>query len=115
MDEPRSSVAPIAAAGLLLLLPLGYIGSYYCLVDTTIIGAVTGQDLRYRIYPETCGRIYWPVEQVDRQLRPAAWFDPLIKLITESIEPTTGWGYHESQTPEWPTPESTVAEAPAGR
>jgi hypothetical protein len=114
MKESRSSIAPIAAAALLLLLPLTYVASYYCVVDTTIISQFPGPDLRYRVCPEMCGTIYWPVEQVDRRLRPEAWFDPLIKLITETIEPSTGWGHlaSEEDTARLARQESTAAAAP---
>ena len=97
MNESRSWSAPVVAA-LLLLLPLGYIGSYYCLVDTDRGGYIgcgpNMPDLRYRICPELCGKFFWPVEQVDRKLRPDAWEDPLIKLITTTIVPES-WGDYQ--------------------
>lgn len=104
MIEPRSWSAPIVAA-LLLLLPAVYAGSYYCVVDTDRggpswcnLGPWSQTDLRYRVAPEVCGRLYWPIEQVDRKLRPEAWEDPLIKLITISIEPEP-WDTSKSQVP----------------
>jgi len=96
----RSSSAGAIAAAVLLLLPILYVGSYYAVVDTddpTAAGvsfrcsvSARSRDLRYRIYPEVAGVIYWPIEQVDRRLRPAAWEDPLIKMITSTIVPE-GW------------------------
>ena len=104
MNESRSW-ACAAIAALLLLSPLLYVGSYYYLVDTDSggpswcnLGPHSQTDLRYRVAPEVCGRFYWPIEQVDRKLRPDAWEDPLIKLITISIEPDP-WDDHKHQTP----------------
>ena len=90
----HNSAGAITAA-VLLLLPTLYVGSYYAVVDTDHSSAQgisfcrsnNDRDLRYRIYPELAGRFYWPIEQVDRRLRPAAWEDPLIKLITSTIIP----------------------------
>lgn len=92
MNSHNSAGALTAAV--LLLLPTLYVGSYYAVVDTDHPSAqgISFQhpqacDLRYRIYPELADRFYWPVEQVDRRLRPGAWEDPLIKLITSTIIP----------------------------
>jgi hypothetical protein len=102
MNEPRSWSAPIVAA-CLLLVPAVYVGSYYCAVDTNRGGYISlcgpnKPDLRYRVAPEVCGRFYWPIEQVDRKLRPEAWEDPLIKLITSSFEPEP-WDTSKDQNP----------------
>lgn len=106
MNERRSWSAPIVAA-LLLLLPAVYVGSYYCLVDTERgydpvmgcnIGAQLSESLRYRVASRLCCRIYWPIEQVDRKLRPEAWEDPLVKLITITIEPEP-WDTSKNQVP----------------
>ncbi|WP_254509940.1 hypothetical protein [Anatilimnocola floriformis] len=86
MHEPRSYPAAVVAV-LLLLTPLIYVGSYCLLVDTNTVCLYGNPDLRYRTSPELCAKIFWPVEQVDRRVRPDAWEDPLIKLIISSIEP----------------------------
>jgi hypothetical protein len=87
MNHSRSLAAPIVAT-LFMLMPLLYVGSYYCLVDTDRINA---KDLRYRVYPELAGQVYWPIELADRRLRPEAWEDPLIKLITSTIDTSSEW------------------------
>lgn len=90
----RHAAAIIAA--ILLLLPVLYVGSYLALV-VPYQGPVTGKvlgcgfsggfDIRanYRIVitsSNSSGRLkqkdhvapfYWPLEQIDRKLRPAAW------------------------------------------
>lgn len=94
VNRNTSSAAPVIAATI-LLAPMLYVGSYYCLVDTNCnwpshcnIGPVSPtEDLRYRVAPIVCSRVYWPIEKIDRKLRPAAWEDPLVKIINE-IEPT---------------------------
>jgi hypothetical protein len=79
MDKPRS-IAPIIAA-ILLLLPVLYVGSYLALVvprgNNVVVErspslAVWGER-HYRLASEWVPRFYWPLEQIDRRLRPAAW------------------------------------------
>lgn len=85
MDKPRSSAAPIFAA-ILLLLPVLYIGSYFALVipagklpKSTIAASLFAspqgiiQVSHYRLMPAFAARFYWPLEQLDRKLRPKAW------------------------------------------
>jgi hypothetical protein len=52
-------------AAVLLLLPVLYVGSYLLLV-------IPGAAMPYRGI-EAARTLYWPVEQVDRRLRPRAW------------------------------------------
>ena len=81
MDKPRTSAAPLIVAVALLLLPVLYVGSYLALVfpgwRTATVTLPDGRQgtriVRYRAFDEQCRVIFWPVEQVDRQLRPQAW------------------------------------------
>ena len=78
MDKPRS-FAPIIAA-VLLLLPMLYVGSYLALVTpggTPFVIAPKGQPVtawaNYRAYPDVSAVVFWPLEQIDRRVRPDAW------------------------------------------
>ena len=75
--------APLIAAFVLLLLPVLYVGSYLALVvpegRVAWISSPTGFSYKvpvishYRagyVWPQ---RIFWPLEQSDRKLRPEAW------------------------------------------
>jgi hypothetical protein len=71
--------APLIAAILLLLLPLLYLGSYLALVTPgPRIGWGSARYSNYRAADEFCIRFFWPLEQIDRQLRPNAWSWPFI-------------------------------------
>ena len=85
MDKTRSSAAPIFAT-ILLLLPVLYIGSYLALVIPAgkLIRSNVAASLfaspqgilrvsHYRIQPAFAARFYWPLEQIDRKVRPGAW------------------------------------------
>lgn len=80
MEKPRNA-APLLVAIVLLLLPLLYIGSYFALVfpgwrtaTVTMPDGSTGvRAVRYRAFDKQCPVIFWPLEQVDRKLRPHAW------------------------------------------
>jgi hypothetical protein len=72
MDKPRS-FAPIIAA-VLLLLPVLYMGSYLVLVKPgPRFGWGSAIYPTYRVADGFCTRLFWPLEQIDRKLRPAAW------------------------------------------
>ena len=87
MERPRHN-APIIAC-VLLLLPVLYVGSYLALVCPQQIivtkwhrpvsnGPFTDDDFdlyaaHYRLAHETAERVFWPLEQLDRKLRPSAW------------------------------------------
>jgi hypothetical protein len=94
MDKPRS-YAPIIAT-ILLLLPMLYAGSYLApvkpegilvgihqatsaeLLDADIYSSpseirFTPEHRYYRLGGQWSKRIFWPLEQIDRRLRPAAW------------------------------------------
>lgn len=72
----RSTTPLIAAA--ILLLPILYVGSYLVLVKQgpRVPGAFSGiVPYRgcYRCQTEWADRVFWPLEQIDRKLRPVAW------------------------------------------
>ena len=83
MDKPRS-FAPIIAA-VLLLLPVLYVTSYLVLVvpegiPRQGIGVANGvvvssisHDNHYRLARDQAEWLFWPLEQIDRRLRPSAW------------------------------------------
>ena len=72
--------APLVAVFLFLLLPTLYLGSYLLLVEPQGIyysvfsgGAKTLYCDHYRWQNDSCERIFWPLERIDRKIRPAAW------------------------------------------
>ncbi|QDU26873.1 hypothetical protein ETAA8_19570 [Anatilimnocola aggregata] len=76
MKQPRSA-APIFAA-VLLLLPVLYVGSYLALV--THSNDLVINDEWCDAYPllgddnrEAASYFFWPINQIDRKLRPADW------------------------------------------
>jgi hypothetical protein len=78
MDKPRS-FAPILAA-VLLLFPLLYVGSYLALVlpggKVVVSGGpqlLPAYASNYRVDGQWPWRIFWPLEQIDRRVRPGAW------------------------------------------
>jgi hypothetical protein len=73
------NAAPLFAA-LLLLLPVLYIGSYFALVTPGELGSsyiYQGKYCRvytsYRCQGWLCVHAFWPLEELDRRLRPAQW------------------------------------------
>jgi hypothetical protein len=80
MSERRWNPAPIIAVAL-LILPSLYVGSYLALVipkgKTVFVPANGTPYLRidhYRVGNETwLPRLFWPLEQIDRKVRPGAW------------------------------------------
>ncbi|QDU27630.1 hypothetical protein ETAA8_27180 [Anatilimnocola aggregata] len=79
MPNTRSA-APIFAA-ILLLLPVLYVGSYPALVQPASLHSTTTDQLGdpsyclafYRYGGERSRRFFWPLEQIDRKVRPEAW------------------------------------------
>jgi hypothetical protein len=76
----KHAAAPIIAA-IFLLLPVLYVGSYLALVvpdgvdykhylDKRSLYYATA---RYRYQGRLCANIFWPLEQIDRKVRPGAW------------------------------------------
>jgi hypothetical protein len=82
----KKHAAPIVAA-ILLLLPVLYVGSYLALVvpggiaerGTGRFSGVISFDKHYRFANTEAKFIYWPLEQIDRKVRPGAW-EPTLKL-----------------------------------
>lgn len=72
----KRNAAPIIAA-VLLLLPVVYVGSYLALVNPQPLPRKSyswGQrNYGYRIDGLQVARFYWPLEQIDRKVRPGAW------------------------------------------
>jgi hypothetical protein len=92
MDKQRSSAAAVIAA-LLLLLPALYVGSYMALVQpTTVFFTGGGQRLslvivNYRLGGTIAERAFWPLEQLDRLVRPSAWRAPPIPMFLSPSNP----------------------------
>lgn len=76
MDQQRkSAVIPLFVA-FLLILPLIYLGTYFANV---IPGGVwrnpwSAEGMQYyRVGGRRAEFVYWPLERIDRQLRPSVW------------------------------------------
>jgi len=68
--------APLIVAILFLLVPLLYVGSYLALVDPSGKFHSVGNVLiwsHYRVGGKFVQGVYWPLEQIDRKVRPKAW------------------------------------------
>lgn len=85
-------------AMILLLLPLVYVGSYCALVEP-FWGVAN-----YRFGGRTSTRIYWPLEQVDRRVRPGVWQPPPWPVRIQVYLCPTHWEPTPSQAQESPTP-----------
>jgi hypothetical protein len=80
----KRHAAPIIAA-ILLLLPVLYVGSYLALVDpegNPMYGSFTDFSVKkylghYRYGGRWSANVFWPLEQIDRKVRPGAW-EPLL-------------------------------------
>jgi hypothetical protein len=74
----RTRPAPIIAA-ILLLLPVLYVGSYLALLKPPPSQSTPYNDLLARRWSnyQAGGRfveiVFWPLEHIDRRLRPQAW------------------------------------------
>jgi hypothetical protein len=74
----KRHTAPIVAA-VLLLLPVLYVGSYLALVvPQGRMVMETKPNIHFKIYQYRFGGefphyFYWPLQQIDRKVRPAAW------------------------------------------
>jgi hypothetical protein len=77
----RDSRAPLIIAIVLLVLPVLYVGSYLALVTPNgrvvfyVVGPNTsrGELVHYRWGDDDPSRFFWPLEQIDRKLRPSVW------------------------------------------
>jgi len=80
MTSRPSTAAPILAV-LAVVLPFAlYVGSYLALVTpggTPFVIAPKGPPVtawaNYRAYPDVSAVVFWPLEQIDRRIRPDAW------------------------------------------
>jgi hypothetical protein len=91
MDKPRSFAPFISAA--LLLLPVLYVGCYLVLVfpagvPIDVVNTKTGEVLpfisvqeKYLIFDRQAKRLFWPLEQIDRRVRPSEWESKLQKKL----------------------------------
>jgi hypothetical protein len=72
----KRHAAPIIAA-ILLLLPVLYVGSYFAQVmpwGTIDPPNSRGEYIkRHYRYSQRLALLYWPLEQIDRKVRPGAW------------------------------------------
>jgi hypothetical protein len=80
MDRQPQSRAPLIIAIVLLVLPILYVVSYLALVwpdAERLLWADSRSDFpTYRYETETWAcYVYWPLEQLDRNVRPGAWQD----------------------------------------
>jgi hypothetical protein len=88
----RKHAAPLIAA-ILLLIPVLYAGSYAALVVphrgcVVVDGWACGDEgcvpmtrvTSYRVAGRFPERLFWPLEQIDRKLRPGAWERPQLLL-----------------------------------
>lgn len=90
MDKQPQSRAPLIVAIVLLVLPMLYVGSYLALVNpefgypgrTTVPGSgpceavpfeAKHYDSGYRNGGEWAWVVFWPLEQIDRLIRPNSW------------------------------------------
>jgi hypothetical protein len=77
-------IAPIIAA-ILLLLPVLYVGSYLTLIIPGGVMCEPGPEVKcqgrgpyffrkiYRVGDQRSEWFFWPLEQIDRRLRPDSW------------------------------------------
>jgi hypothetical protein len=74
MKEKRSVAAPVAVAAVLLALPLLYVGSYLALAEPQCEfeqrWPTRYKSRCYRVGQHYAASVFWPLEQVDRHLRP---------------------------------------------
>jgi hypothetical protein len=71
MEEKRSNLMPLMVALLLLTLPILYLGTYLALIDPGF-----GKVHPYRLGSGYSSAVFWPLEQLDRRIRPDAWRNP---------------------------------------
>jgi hypothetical protein len=73
----RHNSAPLIVAIVLLLLPVVYAGSYVALVTPQRVvmnPGLCGPVAEYHDYRfSNFEKIFWPLEQIDRKVRPGAW------------------------------------------
>ena len=71
------SRAPLIFAIVVLLLPVLYLGGYAALVDPPGKAVPYGSGREcYRAGRQWSATFFWPVEKIDRQVRPNTWRRP---------------------------------------
>ena len=89
---------PLIFGIVLLLLPVLYVGSYFAMVvPRPSIGKMVqlghGPLWKYRCGDRFAVTLFWPLEQIDRRIRPDAWepkfrqYSPYIKQEPIEAEP----------------------------
>ena len=94
----RESRAPPIIAIVLLLLPVLYVGSYLAMVHhsvQTVTLSIASSDASSASFPPRdipiykhyrfdadswASRFFWPLEQIDRKLRPQEWSAPSVSF-----------------------------------
>jgi hypothetical protein len=100
MDRPRSFAPWIATV--LLLLPVAYVGSYLAMAQPGWVLHVCTHSGNgeiplepYRFGGEWSACLFWPVEQIDRKLRPSLWehqdYDQRLRPGSRCIELYNPW------------------------
>lgn len=103
----KKHTAPIIAA-VLLLLPMLYVGSYLALrqvVGYEQYGRVGWVDVRYKFCGHWGNSFFWPLEQIDRKVRPGAWE---AKLLPWELGVDSRSGV-SSKRMEWDSPSTSRA------
>ena len=82
MKAKHTNVGAAIAALVLLLLPCAYVASYFALVTSDELGFKTGygpwsRPASYFIGGRGAIAFFAPMNQLDRQLRPEYWEDPV--------------------------------------
>jgi hypothetical protein len=91
-EEIKRHSAPLIAA-IFLLLPVLYVGSYLALVNPqgmmfvaeSSAGHFSGPVYHYRIESRGPAVLFWPLERIDRKVRPGAWNNPEANLLRLGI------------------------------
>lgn len=65
--------APLVVAICMLLLPVIYVGSYFALVLPEGTNTWRSTPIHYRWGERKLEPVYYPIEQLDRRMRPLAW------------------------------------------
>jgi hypothetical protein len=69
----RESHSPLIVAIVLSLLPVLYVGSYLALVKPGGMHLPGFVFTHYRYGHRISERAFWPLEQIDRKVRPSVW------------------------------------------
>jgi hypothetical protein len=81
-DDKRSGNAAWIVAAVLLVLPVVYVGSYLALVEPhshlvfvrrSAVKQTPRNVSNYRYGDDVSEVVFWPLEQLDRRIRPKAW------------------------------------------